>query len=142
MQNQDSVTVNPYLTFDGNCKEVMNFYHEVLGGELEIMPFDGSPAEVPEDYKQKVMHASLRFGNAVIMASDGMPDNDVTFGDAFSISIGCSNVTEGERIFNALSKNGTVIMPFAEMFWGAKFGLFIDQFGVRWMVNCQLDASA
>lgn len=141
MHHSEAVTVNPYLTFNGNCQEAMTFYQQVLGGELEIMPFEGSPADVPDDYKHKVMHAALRFGQAVIMASDGMPDSEAVMGDATNISLTTPDVVEGERLFNGLSNGGTILMPFEEMFWGDKFGMLIDKFGVRWMVSSQLGAS-
>jgi PhnB protein len=62
MHDKDSTTVNPYLTFSGNCREAMTFYKEALNGELEVMTFEGAPVEIPDEFKNNVMHASLRFG--------------------------------------------------------------------------------
>lgn len=137
MQNFQ-ISLNPYLSFQGNCREAMTFYKNALGGELELMPYDGAPMEYPPECKDYVMHASLKFGNSVIMAADSMPGMPLIQGNNNSLSISSNDVPEGERIFNAISAGGMVTMPFADTFWGAKFGMCIDKFGMNWMVNCDL----
>lgn len=136
--HHDKTSLNPYLTFKGNCAEAMNFYKEALGGELEIMTFENSPTPVPEGYEKKIMHATLKFGYAVLMASDGMPDHKVVEGNSVHLSIAAITEEEGEHFFKNLSANGQVIMPFQKTFWGAKFGMCIDKFGINWMINVEL----
>lgn len=139
MHESDNTTLNPYLMFEGNCEEAMSFYKNAVNGELEIMPVEGSPMKVPEEFKNKVMHATLRFGDAIIMASDNMQGQEVSYGNGYAISIASSNLKDAEAYFTKLSEGGQILMPFEETFWGAKFGMFIDKFGVSWMVNCELD---
>ncbi len=129
-------TVNPYLAFKGNCKEAMEFYKSALGGELELMDFSSAPMEVPEEYKSKILHSKLHFADAVIMASDTMPNNPINIGDNVSISIAAESTEVGQKYFNNLAEGGKVMMPFADAFWGSKFGMLEDKFGVRWMVDC------
>lgn len=129
-------TINPYVAFKGNCKEAMEFYKSIFGGELELMDFSSAPMDIPEEYKSKIMHAKLQFGNAVIMASDTMPNNPINVGDNVSISLGAESVEVGTKCFNSLSEGGKVLMPFADAFWGSKFGMLEDKFGVRWMIDC------
>lgn len=129
-------TANPYLNFDGNCEQAMNFYKECLNAELEIMTFDSAPMEVPEEQKKKVMHSTLKFGDAVVMASDTMPGYEFSPGSSFAVSINSTDMQEAETFFKKLSEGGTVMMPFEDSFWDAKFGMLRDQFGVNWMVNC------
>ena len=129
-------TVNPYLAFKGNCKEAMEFYKTALDGELELMDFSTAPMEVPEVYKTKILHSKLNFDDAVIMASDTMPNNPINIGDNVSISIAAESEEIGEKYFNSLSEGGKVIMPFSEAFWGSKFGMLEDKFGIRWMIDC------
>ncbi len=138
MHESDKTTVNPYLTFAGNCREAMEFYKSGTNGELEIMPFEGAPVEVPDDYRQNIMHSTLRFGDAVIMASDSMPGQEVKHGNGNFISIAATSIEEAESLYNNLSAGGQVVMPFEETFWDAKFGMFIDKFGIGWMVNCEV----
>lgn len=50
--NKGKISINPYLNFPGNCKQAMNFYKDIFNGKLDLMPFEGSPLEVPDDYKK------------------------------------------------------------------------------------------
>ena len=138
MQGSDT-TLNPYLAFNGNCREAMTFYKEALDGELNIQTFGDSPMEVPPEQRDKVMHATLTFGDAIIMASDGMPENEVVFGNSVSLSIAALVVEDGERMFNNLAAGGTIVMPWEKTFWGAMFGMCKDKFGIDWMVNVELN---
>ena len=141
MQGTDT-TLNPYLSFNGNCREAMTFYKEALDGELNIQTFGDSPMEVKPEDKDRVMHATLTFGDAVLMASDGMPDYEVVFGNSVHLSITALNVEDGERTFNNLSAGGTVVMPWKKTFWGAMFGMCTDKFGINWMVDVELQEEA
>ena len=131
--------VNPYLNFNGNCKEAFTLYQQVLGGTIEAMfTHGGTPAaeHVPPDWHDKIMHASLRLDNATLMGSDSPPGMyDAPKGIFVSLNIG--DVAQGERVFNALSESGSVIMPFEETFWAHRFGMCVDRFGIPWMVNCE-----
>jgi PhnB protein len=80
--------LNPYLAFNGNCREAMTFYKDALHSELNIQTFGESPMEVPPEQKDRVMHATLTFGDAIIMASDGtvvMPWEKTFWGAMFGI---------------------------------------------------------
>ncbi|MCB2219735.1 MAG: VOC family protein [Bacteroidetes bacterium] len=127
--------LNPYLTFPGNCREALEFYKEATNGQVENMPFEGSPVDVPDHYKQHVLHSTLRFGHAVVMASDSMPGQEIVFGNGNYISIAAESLQLAERYFRKLSAGGHILMPFEKTFWGGVFGMFIDKFGVGWMVN-------
>lgn len=126
---------NVYLTFNGNAREAITFYKDCLGGELHVMPFSGGPEEVPEETRNKVMHAQLEAGPVVIMASDCPPGVSVTQGDNFAINLATESEAETGKLFQAFSKNGKVIMPLADTFWGAYFGMAKDQFGITWLFN-------
>ncbi|MCW8126167.1 VOC family protein [Microbulbifer halophilus] len=130
--------ISPYLNFDGQCKEAFEFYAEVLGGEIVFM---STFAEAPDDVdcspglKDKIMHAQLKVGEQIIMASDASPQNyDIPQG--INITIGVDTPEEAERIYEALSEGGTVRMPMEETFWAKRFAVFSDRFGIPWMVNC------
>ena len=129
--------VSPYLFFDGDCEAALNFYKDVFGGEIvELSRFEGSPmaANMPADQAKRVMHATFKAPGVNFMASDG------TMGEALakeriSLSIGTSDLNQGERIFKKLSEGGDVTMPLEDMFWGARFGQVTDRFGIDWMMN-------
>jgi PhnB protein len=128
-------SINAYLTFDGNCRQAMEFYKQCLGGELFLMPFSESPLESPEAAKDRIMHATLKVGPAVLMASDAIPGMTFQRGDNFSVILGCESVEEQDRIFAALGQNGQITMALQDTFWNARFGVVLDAFGTNWMLN-------
>ena len=124
-----------YLNFNGNCRDAMKFYERCLGGELHMMPFSEVPGNHPPEAKDRIMHARLTNGSAVLMASDTMPGMPFQQGTNFAIAVMCQSQEELERFFNAVSEKGKVTMPLQDTFWGARFGMLTDQFGINWMFN-------
>ena len=92
--------------------------------------------QTPLDQKNNIMHATLRFGDQVIMGADA-PPQDYEKPQGFSISISVKDVNEAERIFNELSAGGSVRMPLQKTFWAERFGMFTDRFDIPWMINCE-----
>ncbi len=141
-------TVNIYLTFDGNCKQAFDFYKSIFGGEFqysgtygEMPPQEGMPP-MPEELKEKIMHISLPVSEeTLLMGSDAGGDwsKKITVGNNFSISVNTGSQEEATRIFNALSEGGQITMPLEKTFWQSYFGMLTDQFGINWMVNCELE---
>lgn len=141
-----ATTVNTYLTFNGNCEEAFNFYKSVFGGDFCYlgrfgeMPADSSCDEhpIPEELKKKIMHMSYAFTpDNMLMGSDTLPPHspEVIQGNNFTLSIKVDDMKEATRIFNALSKGGSIVMPLEKTFWATLFGMFTDKFGINWMVN-------
>ena len=135
------MTINAYLTFNGKCAEAFRFYAKVFGGKLEMMTNGESPVadQTPPDQRDRILHARLDLGDAVVMGSDAPPQY-FSQPQGFSVAIGLGDTAEGERIFQALSEGGTVKMPFAKTFWAERFGMCIDRFGIPWIVNCEKPA--
>ena len=128
--------LSPYLNFSGNCEEAMNFYHSVLGGDVHFSRFSDMPdPSLPDDYKDKIMHATLTNDLMNLMASDTRPGASVNFGDSVHLSLAGKDEELLTKYFNGLSAGGTVTMPLAKQFWGDTFGMFTDKFGIHWMVN-------
>jgi PhnB protein len=135
--------LNPYLAFPGNAEEALNFYKDVFGGTIEsLMRFDTMPADggmqVPEDYKNKVLHSTFKADQMMFMASDSMPGQKVMGGDNVSMSVNMDKPEEVDMVFNKLAQGGKVTMPLANTFWGAYFGMLQDKYGINWMFNCDL----
>jgi len=132
--------LTPYVFFDGNCREVMVFYKECLGGELTMQAVRDTPAaeHMPPGAAQKIMHAALTRGeskDAVLMASDWMEQDGFVRGNSISLSLHCTSEEEIKRLFEGLSAGGKVTQPLADQFWGATFGMLTDKFGMAWMLN-------
>jgi PhnB protein len=131
--------LNSYLTFNGQCEAAFKFYEQCLGGKIVTMLSHGdSPIakQVPSEWHDKILHASLTVGDQVLMGSDAPPEH-YEKAKGFSVAIGIAGVAEAERIFHALVEHGTVQMPIQETFWAVRFGMVVDRFGVPWMINCE-----
>lgn len=131
--------IQPYLFFNGRCEEAIEFYRQALGAEVQMMmrykesPDPPPPGMVPSGWEDKVMHASLRIGETVVMASDGCGDGSSFEG--FSLSLSLPTGAEVDRAFNALATGGKVTMPLSKTFWSPRFGMLEDKFGVGWMIT-------
>lgn len=116
----------------------MQFYQSVLGGELDISTFaDMATPEMPASDAQKdnVMHAVLKNDSLSFMASDGMPERAVVFGDNVTLSIAGPDDAQLTKFYEGLSAGGKIVQPLAKQVWGDKFGMFDDKYGMHWMIN-------
>lgn len=128
--------LTPYLNFQGNTREAMEFYHSVFGGDLKLSTFgEFNMPNTAENYKDKIMHAVLQTPDLMIMASEGMPERNVNFGDNVSLSLAGEDSEKLTGYFNKLADGGKVTMPLEKQMWGDTFGMLTDKFGVHWMVN-------
>ncbi len=126
----------PYLHFNGDAEEVLNFYKDVLDGEiLVISRYGDSPMQVDEDWKNKIVHSRLKFGNNLLMISDSHNGQLASKEGNIQLSVEVDDEKKIEEVFNKMSEGGKVTMPLAKQFWGATFGMLQDKFGVNWMFN-------
>lgn len=133
-----SVLLNPYLNFpDAQAREAMEFYQSVLGGDLSIMTFGDMGTEGP--LASQVMHGQLTTpGGITLMGADAPPEMvQVSFGDNVSVSLS-GGPEDGDELrgwFAALSEGGQVRQPLEAAPWGDEFGMFVDRYGIGWLVN-------
>lgn len=131
-------TLNAYITFPGNCREAMTFYQECFGGEMvNMLTFEGAPMEVEEKYKNNILHAQLKSGGIDLMASDGKPGSPHIAGNNISLNVNFKSESEQDEIFGKLSESGNITMSLEDTFWGSRFGMITDKFGIQWMLNCE-----
>ncbi|MBI2632489.1 VOC family protein [Candidatus Pacearchaeota archaeon] len=133
------VQLNPYLRFnDGKCREAMNFYKEIFGGDLTFQTVGESPMskEMPAEAQNKIMHATLKRGDFQFFASDMMRDK-ATIGDNISLALNCESEEQIKTLFEKLKGGGEVFMPLEKAFWGGLFGMLTDKYGIEWMLNYQ-----
>lgn len=127
--------LSPYLSFDGNCREALTFYHKAFGGELKMMTFAEAPGDHDPATKDLIMHGHVVKNGVVLMASDSMPGTKTIFGTSVSVSLQCGSKEEADTYFNNLAKDGKITMPLQDTFWGAYFGMLTDKFGIHWLLN-------
>ena len=126
--------LNPYVSFDGNTREAMEFYKDVFGGDLRVNTFGEYGMQGPD--ADKIMHAQLETPSGfTLMAADtpaGMQRNP---GDTITISLSGDDGDALRGYWEKLSAGGQVTMPFEKQMWGDEFGMVTDKFGINWMVN-------
>ncbi len=132
--------LEPYIFFYGRCEEALEFYKSALGGTFEITRMKDAPPmpdmPVAPEAGNKVMHASFKGPGFAFMASDGRDEKAVDPDEGnISLSLGFEDKGEADRVFQALSQGGEVKMPLADAFWGGRFGMIADKFGIEWMIT-------
>lgn len=136
-------TVNPYLTFHGQCEEAFKFYESAFGAKApfwgkfgDMPPQEGMPP-LTEELKSKIMHVALPISaETTLMGSDSLPGmGEYKNGNDFSVSINTNSRDEALDLFTKLSEGGKVTMELQDTFWGAYFGMWEDKFGIQWMIN-------
>lgn len=127
--------LNPYLNFRDNTREAMEFYRGVFGGDLRMMTFKEFQASQDPSEDDKIMHAQLESDGLVFMAADTPNHMEYQPGSNFSMSLSGEDGSQLRGYFDKLSDGGNVIQPLEKASWGDTFGMLVDRFGVRWLVN-------
>lgn len=130
-----------YLFFEGRCEEAIEFYRRALGAEVQMLmhykdnpePPTGDCGDSMKQLAEKVMHASVKIGESMVLMSDGRCQHPPEF-KGFSLSLTVANEAEAQRVYNALVDGGQVQMPLGKTFFSPAFGMVTDRFGVGWMV--------
>jgi PhnB protein len=131
--------IQPYLFFEGRTEEAIEFYKKAVGAKVEMLmryseaPDKPPPGMIPPGSENKVMHSSLKIGDATVLASDGKCSGKTDF-DGFSLTLVVDSEAEAERRFKALGEGGKVTAPLSKTFFASRFGMLQDRFGVGWMV--------
>lgn len=131
--------LNSHLHFSGQCEEAFKFYEKCLGGKVQgLFRYEAAPGgeaqSVPAGWRNKIMHAYMTIGDQALMGMDASPER-FHKPQGFHVNISVNSVAEGKKIFEALSEKGNISMPFGPTFWSPGFAMFVDRFGIPWMVN-------
>jgi PhnB protein len=141
----NTTELSPYLCFNGNCREAMEFYKSIFGGSLEVSTFgtfDSPSMPTPDGFKDKIMHSTLKGDVLSFMASDGPPDGKVVFGNSVNMALAGQDEKLLTTYFEGLSEGGNITVPLEKQMWGDMFGQLTDKFGINWMVNITLPKPA
>lgn len=133
------IRMNPYLNFQGDCREAFDLYARVLGAEISFLITMGeSPManQVPAECHNNICHICLKAPGMMLMGSDCPPDS-YEKPQGTIINVQADTAEQAEALFAGLSEGGEIRMPMEETFWAERFGMCTDRFGVQWMVNCE-----
>lgn len=134
-----TTVLNPYLAFEREAREAMNFYHGVFGGDLVVTTFaeGGMPHEPGE--AGRIMHAQLTTAEGhTLMASDTPSSMRPSGGQQVSVS--GDEPDRLTRYWEALSEGARIVEPLVRAPWGDTFGMLVDRWGITWMVSIAPDA--
>jgi PhnB protein len=130
-----------YLFFDNQAGVAFDFYAKCLGGKIAMKVTYGEmpgTEQMPPEVKKQIAHVRLEAGGAVLMGSDFCSPTPEPYPGIHgcAVCLGVEQPGEAERLFAALSQGGKIEMPIGETSWSQRFGMFVDRYGVHWMVNC------
>ncbi|MBP0726274.1 VOC family protein [Bacillus sp. RG28] len=132
--------INPYLVLNGDGQEAVKLYENALDAKVvSAVTFGEMPANpefpIPEEAKNRVMHAHLKINNTDLMISDTFPGQPQETGSQVTVAISVDNVEKSKEVFEKLQEGGQVIMPLQETFWSPSYGQLTDKFGITWQVT-------
>lgn len=131
-------SITPYLFFSGEAEAATEFYQRAMGARVDaLMRWGDQPQACPSGKENQVMHAALHIDDAVLFLSDSptdSPENNGANGPALAVQV--NDADEMQRKFDALAVEGTVVDTIKDAFWGDKFGVVRDRFGITWMFTC------
>jgi PhnB protein len=132
----------PHIAFDGTASKAIALYERALGAKTESLMRFGDAAQMghptPPEYRDRIIHAELRVGPGVLMVMDAPPGVSVATESNVQVSLDLDDLDDLARKFEALAAGGKVTLALHDAFWGSRFGMLVDAFGVKWMLGCEL----
>ncbi len=129
--------VNPYIAFEGNCREAIDFYKSALDAEVLFTQTFGESPMSGMGPAENIMHCTIKVGDSRIMMCDEPRPDAAAGGGNISLAIRLNDPERAKQLFGNLARNGSVIMPLEKTYWAETFGMVTDQFGIKWMVKCE-----
>ncbi|MET8329964.1 VOC family protein [Streptomyces sp. NPDC005181] len=131
-----SSRLNPYISFNGDARQAMEFYKEIFGGTLTMNTFGAFGEKEAGDVADKIMHSMLETDSGfTLMGADTPPGMEHKPGNNISVSLSGDDAGELRGYWDKLSAGGTVSVPLDKQMWGDVFGMCTDRFGITWLVN-------
>jgi len=131
--------LNAYISFNGNCREALEFYAGALGGKvISMIPYSDAPPGMPfsPEMRDQIMHGRIEVDGDWLMGSDAPPDR-YKAPHGISINVSAKDAAQAEQVYAKMSAGGQVFMALAETFWAERFAMFQDKYGIGWMINCE-----
>lgn len=129
--------LNPYIHFNGNASEAIRHYEQVLGATVaRSMTYGEMPGNTPRpENASRILHCELQLGACTLMVSDAPADHPGIVGSNVEVSLAFDDEAEMRKAFDGLAAEGHVVMAVHDAFWGGKFGMLVDRYGIQWMLT-------
>ncbi len=137
--------LTPYLVLNGEAEEAANFYADLLGGNIGNLyrysqwPPSPDAPQVPENYKDKVMHCCIAFPGGSMAVADTLPSDPRNFGNGGHVlTLNCDSIEQAEEAYRKLTADALKInCEMCEVFYAKRYGEVVDKYGVLWAVMCE-----
>jgi PhnB protein len=129
--------ISPHLCFDGQCREAMHLYHQILGGKIQTMLTYGETpmgSSLDPNSQERIVHATLLLDDHELTGVDMLPGS-YQRPQGFFVTLTVSGTSRAKAIFDVLGAGGTIQVPFEKTFWSSGFGVLVDKFGIPWEIN-------
>ena len=134
MSKKHSMKLDIYVNYPGNCEQAFRFYEQHLGGRITMMMThqqQPDTANVPQDWKNAILHARVEFGDTLLMGAD-IPNAEPMRSAYLTLRV--DSAKEAERLYALLSAGGQVFMKMEKTFFASRFAMLRDKFGTSWML--------
>jgi len=135
MQREDQFIPHVFVS---NGRAAMDFYKEVFNAA------EGEKVMAPDG--RRLMHGEIILDGHKLFVSDEFSESEGGSGRTPQALGGTSvritlNVDDADAVVErAVARGAQIRMPVQNMFWGARYGKFIDPFGHEWGINQKLKA--
>lgn len=130
--------ITPYLNLNGHAEKAIAFYEHVLGAKVEAKRRFSDMPNTPPEVANRILHAELEIGDQTLFLSDGMGDATTTFSDNVQVAINFDSDADLQQKYDALARDGKKTQPVVDAFWGGKFGMLADAYGIQWMLTSRV----
>lgn len=135
-----NVKFTPFIMLDGHANEAIRFYEQALGAQVVFkqtfgeIPEEGNTSPMAEELKKRIAHSVLIVGGSELFVSDSEPNQQLERGDQVNICLTVKDVSDAERIYDALRSEGKVLSPLQPLYFSPAYGMVTDQFGVTFQI--------
>ena len=125
--------LDAYVNYRGTCEDAFRYYEQHLGGRIAgmVRHRDQPNPNIPENWKDKVLHARIEIGATVVMGAD-IPNAEPMRSAYLTLTL--DSEEDAERIYGALTEGGEVFMKLERTPFANRFAMLRDKFGASWML--------
>ena len=122
-----------YVNYRGTCEQAFRFYEQHLGGRIGgiVRHRDQPNPNVPAEWGDKVLHARIAIGGAVLMGAD-IPQAEPMRSAYLSLTL--DREEDAERVYKLLTDGGEIFMKMEKTHFANRFAMLRDKFGTSWML--------
>lgn len=132
MNNNDSIKLDIYINYAGNCENAFRFYEKHLGGKIMLMaPHQQLPPGSPKEWENPILHAIIEIGGTLLRGAD-VPNAEPMRSAYLTLRFDTSE--KAEEIYELLSGDGEIFMKMEKTFFANRFAMLRDKFGTSWMI--------